>query len=97
MNDLKKHSMIQITLFQDKGAEENLPQNKESETSRTSEENWEEASNVKNKRAIIDLGLNQNNFQVMERKLAFMKKLREHKKITEKEYQARKQRLLDQL
>ena len=97
MDDLKKHAMIQVTLFQNDNAEESPQQNLEGEPSRTGEENWLEASNVKNKRSIKDLGLNQKNFQVMERKLAFVKKLRKQKKITEKEYQARKQRLLDQL
>jgi len=97
MDDLKKNSMIQITLFQEKGAEENLKLKLESEPSRTQEGHWEEASNVKNNRAISSIGLKQKNFQVMERKLAFIKKLRNHKKISEKEYQARKRRLLDQL
>ena len=97
MDDLKKNSMIQITLFQENNAEENSQQNLESNPSETREDNWQEASNVKNIRAGKGLGLNQKNFQVMERKLAFIKKLRKHKKITEKEYQARKQRLLDQL
>ena len=97
MDDLKQHAMIQITLFQNDNAEESPQQKLQGEPSRTGEENWLEASNVKNKRSIKDLGLNQKNFQVMERKLAFVKKLRKQKKITEKEYQARKQRLLDQL
>ena len=89
--------MIQITLFQENNTEEYSQQNVESDPLETREANWQEASNVKNKRAIKDVGLNQKNFQVMERKLTFIKKLRKYKKITEKEYQARKQRLLDQL
>ena len=94
MDDLKKNSMIQITLFDNKETE--YPE-KNLELSSGREENWEEASSVKNKRAVKEPGLSQKNFQVMERKLAFIKKLRRHKKITEKEYNVRKQRLLDQL
>lgn len=97
MDGLKKKSMIQITLFQDEDAQETPEKKLELEPSRAQEANWEEASNVKNNSAVKSNGLDKKNFQVMERKLAFIKKLRRHKKITEKEYQARKQRLLDQL
>jgi peptidyl-prolyl cis-trans isomerase SurA len=96
INDMKKDSMIQITLFDNEGEQGETPVNA-LEPANDPEENWQEASNVKNKRAVKDLGLKQKNFQVMERKLAFIKKLRKHKKITEKEYLVRKQRLLDQL
>ena len=97
MDDLKKNSMIQITLFRDEEMEESPQQNLERKPSRNLEGNWEEASNVKNKRVAQDPELKRKNFQMMERKLAFIKKLRKNNKITEKEYQARKQRLLDQL
>lgn len=96
IDDMKKDSMIQITLFENEGEQEETSGNA-LEPSNDPEENWQEASNVKNKRVVKDLGLKQKNFQVMERKLAFIKKLRKHKKITEKEYLVRKQRLLDQL
>lgn len=97
MDDLKKNSMIQITLFDKKGIEGNPKENLETEPSTVPEKHWEEASNVKNNRAVKSDGLSKKNFQVMARKLAYIKKLREHKKISEKEYQARKHRLLDQL
>ncbi len=99
MDDLKKNSMIQITLFKNKDTEENPKKNMalEQEPSGAQEEHWEEAANVKKEKSMTGVGLKKKNFQVMERKLAFIKKLREHKKISEKEYQARKQRLLDQL
>jgi peptidyl-prolyl cis-trans isomerase SurA len=97
MDDLKKNSMIEISLFEKEGAAKHSQQNLASEPSQTREEHWEEAANVKNKRVVKSVGLKQKNFQVMERKLAFIKKLRKHKKITEQEYQSRKQRLLDQL
>lgn len=97
MDDLKKDSMIQITLFDKKDAEENPEQKLELEPSGYQEENWEEASNVKHKRSVSSIGMSQKNFKVMERKLAFIKKLRKHKKISEKEYESRKQRLLDKL
>ncbi len=91
MDGLKKDSMIQITLFEDESPKDSL------EPSNSQEEPWEEASNVENKRVVKDQGLNQKNFQVMERKLAFIKKLRRNKKISEKEYHVRKQKLLNQL
>lgn len=96
IDDMKKDSMIQITLFENEGEQEKIP-GSSLELSNDSEENWQEASNVKNERAVKDLGLKQKNFQVMERKLAYIKKLHKYKKITEKEYLVRKQRLLDQL
>ena len=96
IDDMKKDSMIQITLFEKEGEQEETPGDA-LEPSNDPEKNWQEASNVKNEQVVKDLGLKQKNFQVMERKLAFIKKLRKHKKITEKEYLVRKQRLLDQL
>jgi len=97
MDDLKKNSMIQITLFKDVDAKENPKQNLEIEPAPTQDEFWEEASSVKSKRAVKSVDSNRKNFQVMERKLAFIKKLRIHHKISDKEYHARKRRLLDQL
>ena len=92
IKDLKKDSMIQITLFE----KEESPGN-DLEPANDREEHWEEASNVKKKSLVSGAGRKQKNFRVMERKLAFIKKLRRHKKITEEEYHSRKQRLLDQL
>ncbi len=98
IKDLKKNAMIQVTLFENEDAgKENSELSLEEESSGADERHWEEASNVRNERAVKSVGLKQKNFQVMERKLAFIKKLRTHKKISEKEYQARKQRLLDRL
>jgi peptidyl-prolyl cis-trans isomerase SurA len=96
INGLKKDSMIQITLFENEDVKEKSPGN-DLGPSNDREEHWEEASNVKNKRLVSSIGRNQKNFRVMERKLAFIKKLRRHKKISEEEYHSRKQRLLDQL
>jgi peptidyl-prolyl cis-trans isomerase SurA len=95
MDGLKKDSMIQVTLFENEDVKEESSANS-LQSSDLREEHWEEASNVKNKQ-LMSPSLNQKNFQVMERKLAFIKKLRRHKKISEKEYLVRKQRLLDQL
>lgn len=96
MNGLKKDSMIQITLFENEDTKEDSSANS-LQPADTREAHWEEASNVKNKQAVKDPGLNRKNFQLMERKLTYIKKLRRYKKITEKEYLVRKQRLLDQL
>ncbi len=96
INDLKKDAMIQITLFEDEDVKEESPGN-DPGPSNAREEHWEEASNVKSKRLVSSIARNQKNFRVMERKLAFIKKLRRHKKISEEEYHSRKQRLLDQL
>jgi peptidyl-prolyl cis-trans isomerase SurA len=94
MDELKKDSMIQITLFDKKDVEEHPEQKLEQEPAGDQEENWEEASN---KRSVSTIGTKPKNFKVMERKLAFIKKLRKHKKISEQEYESRKQKLLDQL
>jgi peptidyl-prolyl cis-trans isomerase SurA len=96
MDGLKKDSMIQITLFENEDTKEDSFANS-LQPADIREAHWEEASSVKNKLTVKDPGLNRKNFQVMERKLAYIKKLRRYKKITEKEYLVRKQRLLDQL
>jgi len=96
INELKKNSMIQITLFDNEDVKEKSSGN-DLEPSNDREEHWEEASNVKNKRLESSIGGKKKNFRVMERELAYMKKLRRHKKITEEEYHSRKQRLLNQL
>jgi len=97
MDDLKKNSMIQITLFDDVEAQEKPQQKLKLKPAPKREDFWEEASSVKSKRAIKNAVSSRKNVQVMKRKLAFIKRLRNHRKITDKEYQARKRRLLDQL
>jgi peptidyl-prolyl cis-trans isomerase SurA len=58
---------------------------------------WEEASNVKRNHRGKNLSPNQNNFKEIKNRLAFIKRLRRHEKISEDEYQVRKRKLLDQL
>ncbi|GJL78127.1 MAG: hypothetical protein NPINA01_11160 [Nitrospinaceae bacterium] len=100
MNELKKDAMIQITLFEEKNPKENTNQDlflEKAQTPSERETHWEEASNVKNKSALKNVGLKGNNFKEIKNKLSFIKRLRKHEKISEEEYQARKQDLLDQL
>lgn len=109
MDELKKDAMIQITLFQDnklmKNPEQDLFLEKalssqdppKGRLPRKNKDQWEEASNVKNKKAAKILGLKQNNFKEIKNRLAFVKKLRKNEKISEEEYQARKRKLLDRL
>ncbi len=110
MDELKKEAMIEVTLFEDKSQKENRDKQLVLETESTEDDSrkgtgdieadeneWEEASNANKKRAASNVGLQRTQFTSMEKKLTYIKKLREKRKISEEEYQRRKQRLLDQL
>lgn len=107
MEELKKGAMIEITLFQDQEKEES--QSKQAllqtgpvenhspvmgEEAPEDKAGWEEASNAGKANGY---GVNKTEFNAMEKKLTYIKKLRENRKISEGEYQERKRRLLDQL
>ena len=109
MDELKKDSMIQISLFEDERSKDNPNKDiilEKATSSKSSpkrrvraqaKNNWEEASNVRNKGTVKKLGLKKNKMVEIKNRLAFIKRLRKHEKITEEEYQDRKQKLLDQL
>ncbi|MFQ5450121.1 MAG: peptidylprolyl isomerase [Nitrospinaceae bacterium] len=63
---------------------------------RVTKRHWEEASNIK-KNNFTSVSRGKADFQLMERKLSYIKKLRMKRRISETEYQKRKRRLLDQL
>ncbi len=109
IGELKSQAMIQITLFRDENLIDNPKQqlflNKAKSSQESPEENglaekqsyWEEASNVKNDKRGKNLSSKKNNFLEIKNRLAFIKRLRKHEKISEDEYHIRKRKLLDQL
>ena len=108
MMELKKSAFIEVSLFQDSDRNEDGKtgsaiffehdqslatgggRNMEADTG-----HWEEASRVRGRRTAV--APDPSGFDAMERKLSYIKQLREKKKISESEYQERKKRLLDQL
>jgi peptidyl-prolyl cis-trans isomerase SurA len=112
MDEAKSGAMIQTTLFQDENSVDSPDSPKQDlflETAKSSkvspkgkyrnkkQSQWEEASNVKRNHRGKNLSPNQNNFKEIKNRLAFIKRLRRHEKISEDEYQVRKRKLLDQL
>jgi peptidyl-prolyl cis-trans isomerase SurA len=109
MRELKSHAMIQKTLFQDSDKEDTpkrdlflkkakLSQESPKAKSRIRKQSqWEEASNIKNKKRGKKLSSSKSKFLEIKNRLAFIKRLRKNEKISEDEYNLRKRKLLDQL
>lgn len=109
MDELKKDSMIQITLFEDESLKDGPKRDMILEKARSldggpkrrmrarPENHWEEASNVRNQGAVKKLRLKRNEFVKIKNKLVFIKRLRKREKISKEEYRVRKRQLLDLL
>lgn len=108
MKELKKSAFIEVSLFRDSdgngGGKTDSAISFEQDQSLSTGSNrnmekdtghWEEASRVRGRRTAV--ATDPSGFDAMERKLSYIKQLREKKKISESEYLERKKKLLDQL